>query len=289
MKILVTGSTGLLGHHVVKLALKAGHEVFATYRSRPLGVGKPVKLDLLNSETVKQTIVKSKPESIIHTAAYTDVDGCEVNRELAWKVNAEATREIALAATDISAHLTYVSTDYVFDGEKGLYKEDDEPNPINYYGRTKLEGERFVQENSDNWCIARASVIYGWGGKKENFATWLINNLSKGRQVKVLVDQHVSPTLNVNLADMLAEIATGRFTGILHTAGASRANRYDFAVELAKVFHFDSKLVKRSQMSEMSWNTRRPKDSSLDVSRCTALSSKPLEISEALTIMRAQR
>lgn len=290
MKILVTGSTGLLGHQVVKLALDLGHEVFAAYRSKPLDAGEPAKLDLLNSETIKQTIIKLKPDSIIHTAAYTDVDGCEVNRELAWKVNAEATRQIVLAATDISAHLIYISTDYVFDGEKGLYKEDDEPNPINYYGHTKLEGERFVKEKSDNWCIARASVIYGWGVGKENFATWLINNLSKGVQVKALIDQHVSPTLNVNLADMLLEIVTKRFTGILHTAGASRASRYDFAVELAKVFRFDSRLVKRSQMSEMSWKAKRPKDSSLDVSRCMSLlSSKPVGILEALMVMRAQR
>lgn len=290
MKILITGSTGLLGHRVVELALEAGHEVLAAYRSKPLSVGKAVKLDLLNLETIKQTIVKLRPEAIVHAAAYTDVDGCETNRELAWKVNTEATKQIALAAADIGAHLTYVSTDYVFDGEMELYKEEDKPNPINHYGYTKLEGEKLIQANSDSWCIARASVIYGWGGGKKNFATWLIDSLSAGTQVKVLTDQYVSPTLNTNLSNMLLEIVKRRLTGILHTAGASRVSRYDFAIELAKVFRLDLKFIKQAKMGEMTWDAKRPRDSSLDVSRCMALlNSKPLEISEALTTMMAQR
>ncbi len=290
MKILVTGSTGLLGHQVVKLALDAGHEVLATYRAKPPAGGKPIKLDLVELESIKQTIIKLKPDVIVHTAAYTDVDGCETNQELALKVNAEATKQIALAVDEIGAHLTYVSTDYIFDGKKGLCREDDEPNPISYYGYTKLEGEKYVRTRSKGWCIARASVIYGWGGTKKNFATWLINSLSEGVQVKVLMDQYVSPTLNTNLAEMLLEISGRRLTGVLHTAGASRIARYDFAVELAKIFGHDPKLIKQAKMDEMTWAAKRPKDSSLDVSRCAELlKSKPLEVSEALRIMMAQR
>ncbi len=290
MKILVTGSTGLLGYQVVKLALEAGHEVLTTYRAKPPAGGKPIKLDLVELGSIKQTIIKLKPDAIIHTAAYTDVDGCETNRELALKVNADATKQIALAADEIGAHLTYVSTDYVFDGEKGLYREDDEPNPISYYGYTKLEGEKYVRVSSRGWCIARASVIYGWGGTKKNFATWLIDSLSKGVQVKVLTDQHVSPTLNTNLANMLLEISGRRLTGVLHTAGASRIGRYEFAVQLARVFDYDLKLIQQAKTGDMNWKAKRPKDSSLDVSRsATLLNSKPLEIQEALRAMKAQR
>lgn len=290
MKIFVTGSTGLLGHQVIKLALDAGHEVIATYRTKLPAGGKPIKLDFAELASIKQIITKSKPDAIIHTAAYTDVDGCETNRELVLKVNAEATKYIALAADEIGAHLIYVSTDYVFDGEKGLYKEDDKPNPINYYGYTKLEGEKYVRTSSKEWCIARASVIYGWGGSKKNFALWLINNLAKGAQVKVLTDQHVSPTLNTNLANMLLEILMRRLTGILHTAGASRVSRYEFAAELAKVFGYDPDLIKQGKMEEMTWIAKRPKDSSLDVSRCMELlKSKPLEVSDALRAMKEQR
>ncbi len=275
---------------MVRLALNSRHEVLASYIGQPPASGEPIELDLLDLQAVKPTITKLKPDAIIHTAAYTDVDGCEANRDVARKINAEATKQVALAADEIGAHLTYISTDYVFNGEKGRYKEDDEPRPIDYYGLTKLEGERHVQASSREWCVARTSAIYGWGGEKKNFATWLVDNLSSGKQVKVVTDQHVSPTLNTNLAEMVLEISEKRLTGVLHTAGASQVSRYEFAVELAKVFDQDSGLIKQAKMEEMTWVAKRPKDSSLDVSRCMRLlKSKPLEVSEALRVMKEQR
>lgn len=290
MKIFVTGSTGLLGHQVVRLALDSGHEVLASYMGQPPANGKPVELDLLNLQSIQPTITKLKPDTIIHTAAYTDVDACETNRDTARKLNAEATKQIAFAASKIGAHLTYISTDYIFDGEKGRYKEDDEPRPISYYGHTKLEGERHVRASSKEWCITRTSAIYGWGGEKKNFATWLLDNLSAEKQVKVVTDQYISPTLNTNLAKMVLEISEKRLTGVLHTAGASRVSRHKFAVELAKVFGQDPNLIKRAKMEEMAWFAKRPKDSSLDVSRCVRLlKTKPLGTSEALRTMKAQR
>lgn len=290
MKIFVTGSTGLLGHQVVKLAIDAGHKVLASYIGPPPADGEPVELDLLNMQSIKPTITKLKPDAIIHTAAYTDVDGCETNRNIARKLNAEATKQIALAAGEIDAHLIYISTDYIFDGKKGRYKEADEPNPLSYYGLTKLEGERHVRASLEEWCITRTSAIYGWGGEKKNFATWILDNLSAGKQVKAVADQHVSPTLNTNLAEMLLEISERRLTGVLHTAGASRISRYDFAVELAKVFDKDPNLIKGVKMDEMTWVAKRPRDSSLDVSRCAGLLKvKPLGAPEALRAMMEQR
>lgn len=290
MKIFVTGSTGLLGHQVVKLALDARHEVIASYMGEPPASGEPLELDLLDLQSIKPTITKLKPNAIIHTAAYTDVDGCETNRDIAHKLNVEATKQVALAAAEIGAHLTYISTDYIFDGEKGRYKEDDEPNPLSQYGLTKLKGEHQVRQNAKEWCIARTSAIYGWGGVKPNFATWILDNLSAGKQVKAVVDQFVSPTLNTNLAEMLLEISERRLTGVLHTAGASRVSRYDFAVEFAKVLGHDPALIRQVRRDEMAWVAKRPKDSSLDVSRCAALlKTKLLAVQEALKAMKAQR
>ena len=289
MKIFVTGSTGLLGHQIVRLALNSGHDVLASYIGAPPASGEPVELNLLDLQSIKSTIVKSKPDAIVHTAAYTDVDSCESNKDLALKLNAEATKQIVLAADEIGAHLTYISTDYVFDGEKGRYKEDDEPRPINYYGHTKLEGERHVRARSKIWCIARTSAIYGWGGEKKNFATWLLDNLSAGKQVKVVTNQYISPTLNTNLAEMALEISERRLTGVLHTAGASRVSRYEFALELAKVFERDPKIIRQAEIEEMTWPAKRPRDSSLDVSRCAKLlKTKPLGASEALRVMKSQ-
>jgi dTDP-4-dehydrorhamnose reductase len=291
VKILVTGASGLLGERVAKLALEREHEVFATYKEHPVTIGAAIKLDLTDNKEITDLVHKLGPEVIVHTAAYTDVDGCDVNKELARHVNTEATKNLAIASHDIDAHLVYVSTDYVFDGEKGSYREEDTPNPINYYGYTKLMGEEFVKQCAKSWCIARASVIYGWGGSKLNFATWLMENLKQGKKVKVLVDQYVSPTLNTNLAQMLLEIAERRLSGILHTAGADRVSRREFALKLAEVFDLNAELIKPARMCEISWEARRPKDSSLDVSRCSSvlIKSKPMRLEEALEAMRFEK
>jgi dTDP-4-dehydrorhamnose reductase len=291
MRILVTGSSGLLGSKVVSLALKRGHTVFSAYNEHPMETGIALKLDLTDAEGVKEAIRRIKPDVVIHTAAYTNVDGCEENRDLAWRVNAEACKHIAASSAEVSAHLVYVSTDYVFDGEKGFYSEEDAPNPINYYGYTKLVGEEFVKQYAKSWCIARTSVIYGWGGLKLNFATWLMENLERRSEVKVLVDQYVSPTLNTNLAKMLIEIAEKGLCGIFHTAGASRVSRYEFSKMLADFFNLNPDLIKPAKMSELRWKAKRPKDSSLNTAKClnTLAEVKPLMLHEALEAMKLER
>lgn len=290
MKLLVTGASGLLGRELVKLALGRGYTVYSTYNEHAVDRGVPIKLDLTDYGRVLEVIAERKPDAVVHAAAYTDVDGCEVNRDLAWKVNAEATKYIAKASSKVGAQLIYVSTDYIFNGGKGLYAEEDEPNPINYYGYTKLKGEEFVKEYAGEWCIARTSVLYGWGpGHKPNFATWLLNNLKGGREVRVVVDQFASPTLNINLAEMLMEIAERGLAGIFHAAGATRISRYEFAIKLAEAFGLGSNLIKPVKMDEIPWRARRPKDSSLDVSRARSmLNAKPLELDSALRVMKGR-
>ena len=290
MKLLITGASGLLGHKIVQLAVEKGHEAHSTYREHATKSGNPVKLDLTDKNQVSETILKLKPEAIVHTAAYTDVEGCEINQDLAWKVNAEATRHLAEASASIRSHLTYVSTDYVFDGEKGLYSEEDQPNPVSYYGYTKLKGEEFVKKHAYTWSIARTSVIYGWNQtQKLNFATWIINNLKQGKEIKVLIDQHVSPTLNTNLAEMLLEIAEKKMTGTLHTAGASRVSRHEFALKLAEVFGLSNGVIRPSRTDEMLWKAKRPRDSSLNISKADVLlNAKPMELNQALKKMRKE-
>jgi len=289
LRILITGASGLLGQAIAKLALEREHEVFSIYKEHPTNIGKAYKMNLTDSQGLSELIHELKPEAIVHTAAYTDVDGCELNKELALKVNAQTTKQLAVASNDVDAHMVYVSTDYVFDGEKGFYNEEDTPNPINYYGCTKLKGEEFVEKYAKSWCIVRASVIYGWGGSKLNFATWLIENLKQRKEVKALIDQYVSPTLNTNLAQMLLEIAEREFSGILHTAGASKISRYEFALKFAEVSGLDANLIKPSNMNEMKWRARRPKDSSLNVGKALAsLKTKPLKIDEALEVMKRE-
>lgn len=290
LRLLVTGASGLLGHQLVKKALDKGHEVYAAYKDTQVSFGKPIRVDLTEQTAIFEVIGKIKPQAVIHAAAYTDVDGCETNKDLALRVNAEATKHIAMATAEINAHVIYVSTDYVFNGEKGLYVEEEQPNPINYYGYTKLKGEEYVKQYAESWCIARPSVIYGWSQtEKLNFATWIINSLKRRKEIKVLVDQYVSPTLNINLAEMLLEIAEKRIRGILHTAGANRVSRYDFALECANTFNLFADVIKPARIGEISWKAKRPRDSSLNVSKAEmVLNAKPLKINDALKMMKKQ-
>lgn len=291
MKILIIGASGLLGHRIAQLALTKDYEVYSTYNENPTNQGIPIKLDLCARENqIEDLIHRLKPEVTIHTAAYTNVDGCEIKRDLAWKINAEATRHVAMAIAKEDSHLIYVSTDYVFDGEKGLYSEEDLPNPISYYGYTKLKGEEFVCQSNKRWCIVRPSVIYGWGPThKKNFATWVMTNINRGQEVRVVTNQYVSPTFNSSFAMIILEIAERRITGFLHAAGSTRINRHDFALRLAEVFDLDTRLIKPAKMDELAWKADRPKDSSLNVEKALALlNQKPLQLDQSLRRMKQE-
>ena len=271
MKILVTGASGLLGSRLVEELLSRSHEVVALYNRNTVPISHEklsrIKMDITERIRLEDLVLKTGPDVIVHAAAYTDVDGCEQNKPYAWKVNVEATHSIVRAARTTRSHLIYVSTDYVFGGEKGLYREEDTPSPINYYGLTKLIGEELVRASGLLYTIVRPSAIYGVGGGKKSFAEYVAEKLSRGEPVYALIDQYVSPTHNTLLAKALAEITEIRPMGTLHVAG-ERMNRYEFAVKIAETLGLPVELVKEASMSEMRrWVARRPRDSSLDTSR----------------------
>lgn len=283
MKIFITGGSGLLGSKIAEIALEK-YEVYAGYCHNKPELGEPVKFDLAKDTSLK-VIRKIKPEVIIHTAALTNVDDCEANRELAYELNVEGTKRLVVLAKDSGAFFLYVSTDYVFSGDKGLYKEEDKPNPINYYGQTKLLGEKYCE------CIARPCVIYGAkpASGTVNFALWIINKLRNGEEVKIVTDQFITPTLNTSLAKMLLEISERRLKGIFHTAGATRVSRHEFALQIANKFGLDKNLIIPSRMDEMKWIAKRPKDSSLDTSKASRyLKEKTLGLDMALEILEGE-
>jgi len=296
MKVLVVGGSGLLGNKLVRLCLAKGLDVCATHKSSPQSptIGGErifLKLDITDRESAISKVSELKPDVIVNTAAMTNVDLCEVEKETAWKVNAEGAKNIAEACSKSGAFLVQVSTGYVFDGEKGSYDEGEEPNPIGYYGYTKLKGEQFVESNIDEWCIARTDVIFGWGRpNRPNFATWVIENLEKKAIIKTVTDQYNSPTLNTNLAEMIVEVAERKTKGILNLAGASRISRLDFAKKISETFNLDEKLIYPVKTEELNWKAKRPKDSSLNVSKAQRLLlHKPLSIDEALKTLKEER
>ena len=284
MKLLITGASGLYGSKLAELAIARNFEVYSCDVQELPVCGNFVKFDVSNKEMVEEAFKRVTPDVVVHAATLTDVDKCEVNKELAWKINVEGTKNIAEAARGVGSFLIYISTDYVFNGEKGRYKESDKPDPINYYGLTKLKAEEIVKTQRE-YFIARPSVIYGStpAAGKVNFALWLIETLRKGERVKIVTDQWNTPTLNTNLAEMTLEVVNQRFTGIFHLCGATRVSRFEFAESIALVFGLDKSLIDPVLSTQFKWPARRPMDSSLDTSKAQQiLKNKPLEISEAL-------
>ena len=182
-RLLIIGS-GLLGNNLAKIAVNE-FTTSITYNEHPLDIEgcKSYYLNIANRVDVTTLIQKLNPSYIIHTAALTNVDHCERDKRLAWNINVEGTKHIAEIARKINAKLIYISTDYVFDGNKGMYKEDEPTNPIDYYGETKLEGEKLVK-NLRDCIIVRPSVLYGWNPVKSNFVSWVINELKKRKRDK---------------------------------------------------------------------------------------------------------
>jgi dTDP-4-dehydrorhamnose reductase len=285
-KILIIGGSGLLGFKLGEFLEHHNYNVHSTYHQTPPGTSeKKYRLDITKKEDVENLLQTIQPEIIIHTAAYTNVDACEKNQAEAYAVNVGGTLNLLQSNKKIGAKFVYISTDYVFDGNKGLYKEDDERNPINYYGRTKLEGELLVEQQCDDFIIARTSVLYG--SQKNNFILWLLEQLGQGKQVKIVDDQYVSPTLNLDLSEQLVKLIEQNATGVFHTAGGERISRYDFAVVVADVFGYDDHRVNPVRMQDMNWLAPRPRDSSLDVSKLTPF-KKPYKVKEAMNLLREE-
>jgi dTDP-4-dehydrorhamnose reductase len=284
-KLLVTGASGLLGSKIVEIA-KNDYTVIPLHKTKPLH-SNSLKLDITSTAEVLNLFHKLKPYAVIHAASETNVDKCETQKEHAWKINVEGTRNVA-AACKAGAKLIYISTDYVFDGKKGNYTEDDTPNPINYYAVTKLEGEKQVVQNCKNFAILRTSVLYGWHPFKQNFATWVITQLGQNKEITVVEDHYNTPTLADNLAEMAIEAIQKDLQGVYHACGSERIGRYEFARQIARAFDLNQNLIRPIKMEQLTaWIAKRPRDSSLNTNKIRSqLEAKPLNITEGLDRMK---
>lgn len=282
----MTGSSGLLGRRIVKAA-QINYEVVPTHHTRSL-FPNSIALDITNRKDVFQLTTRQRPHAVIHVAAMKNVDKCETDRNLAWKTNAEGTRNIAEACKKAGVKLVYVSTDYVFDGRKGLYAEIDKPNPVNYYGLTKLKGEEFVKKYCDRSSIARTSLLYSWHLEEANFASWVVDSLRRDEKIAVINDHYQSPTLTDNIVEALLQIVERDLSGLYHIAGNERINRYEFATRIAETFGLDPSLIKPINMSQLKiWKTRRPRDSSLCIKKAQKhLKTEFLNIEESLSLVK---
>ena len=290
MKLLITGASGLYGNKLAQIAATKGYAVYSGYNKDKPKFGIPIQFDITNKKLVEQVFQQYQPDVVVHAASLTNVDTCETQKQLAWKTNIQGTKYVVQEAEKYQSFLVYISTDYVFNGQKGDYTETDKPDPINYYGQTKLLAEQQIQTLT-NYCIARPSVIYGSkpAAGKTNFVLWTINMLKNNQKIKTATDQTTSPTLNTNLAQMTLEIVKKKLKGIYHLSGATPITRYDLAIKIAQTFTLNKTLIEKASIDDFNFPARRPPNSSLDTTKAQkTLQNRPLKINQALEELKKE-
>ena len=269
--ICVTGGNGLLGNKVLLAALGKYRLVSIDIQNDSIvcdDLLDYIRCDITDRQAIYDCILRANPDCVIHTAALTGVDQCEIDREKAWDVNVCGTENVVLACKKLNSKMIHLSSDYVFDGKNGPYSEEDKPNPINYYGRTKLESEDVVRDLLSNFVIARAMVLYGYlPGVRKNFVTWVVDSLRNGEEISVVTDQYGTPTYADDLAKALLVLFERNGIGIYHTSGSETINRYDFTLRVAEVFQLDSSLIKKTTSDRLKQPAPRPLKSGLRIDK----------------------
>jgi len=294
-RVMVTGANGLLGQKVIELLSHTGNYNFLLTSIEEQSVFHDdilpyVRLDITRRLDVSKVVDEFEPEIIVNTAAITDVDLCETERAQAWKANVSGVENLLYAAKLVGASIVHLSTDYVFDGKSGPYDEHARPNPLSYYGKTKLASENILRLSENPFTIIRTMILYGVGiNVKLNFALWLVKNLSERKPVRVVDDQVGNPTLVDDLAyAILKSIELGR-TGIYHVAGRNLASRYDFALTLARVFSFDKRLITPIKTTALKQPAPRPLKSGLITLKAeTELGVKPMGVEDGIAVLKNQ-
>lgn len=251
MRILVTGASGLLG---LNLALEASqqHEVYGSVNENIIQTKAftVIQSDLTAQGAVEQLIDDTDPDWVINCAALANIDTCESEPELAKKLNIDLPEKLASYVARGGARLVHISTDAVFDGTRGDYTEDDQPNPLSVYASTKLKGERSVMAANAEAVVARVN-LFGWSlSGKRSLAEWFFNNLSAGNSIMGFTDVYFCPLLVNDLAKLILEILERKFQGLYHVVSSECSNKYNFGVNIARLFDFDSSLIKPASVSE---------------------------------------
>ena len=296
MKILITGSNGLLGQKLLhKLRQDFSVELIATSKGKNRVSNKDgytyFDLDITNNDAVAQLIASEKPQVVINTAAMTNVDLCEDEKKDCDALNVEAVRYLANACVKVDAHLIQISTDFIFDGENGPYKEEDKPNPLSYYGLSKLKSEQLLQAHNVKWTILRTIIVFGVGENlsKGNIVLWAKGALAKGDPLNIIDDQFRAPTLAEDLADICILAAKKKAFGIFNASGKDIMSIYEIVERIAKHYGNTTENLNKISTATLNQTAGRPPRTGfiLDKSR-KELGYNPHSFEESLTIIDQQ-
>lgn len=295
MKILLTGANGLLGQKLVQL-LQAKEDVhlIATARS-PLTIklskGEFFILDITKRKEVESILLQANPDVIIHTAAMTQVDACETDRDTCVLNNVTAVQYLVDACKKTHTHLVHVSTDFIFDGGHGPLDEEAEPSPVNFYGESKLEAEKLIRASSIDWCILRTVLVYGITPdmSRSNIVLWVKKSLEEGKRISVVNDQWRTPTLAEDLAMGCYLAATQKAKGIFNISGKDFITPYDIAIQTAAYFKLDASLIQATDSNHFKQPARRPLITGFKLDKAIReLDYHPHSFQEGLAILASQ-
>jgi dTDP-4-dehydrorhamnose reductase len=264
-KILVTGSNGLLGQKLIEKLSKAENiKVIATARGQnrlPFAENyKFVSLDITKKEEVTAVFDAEKPDVVIHTAAMTNVDQCETEKDACWDLNVKAVEYLLEASKKHNSFFVHLSTDFIFDGKEGPYDERAEANPLSFYGWSKYAAEKLVINSDVKWAIARTVLVYGIAHdmSRTNIILWVKNSLEQGKSINVVNDQWRTPTLAEDLADGCILIAQKEAEGIFNISGKDLLNPFQMAIMTADYFNLDKSLITEVDGTKFTQPAKRP-------------------------------
>lgn len=263
-KVLIIGENSLVGSTLSNYA-KNTFDVYHTYHNIRINNKNSIQIDIVKeTHKILDLIKKIKPDLVIHTVAYANVDFCEKNNHDANFLHVTVTQKIAQTCASIGTKILYFSTDAVFDGKQNeKYVESDISNPLSYYGKTKLAAEKILMDTSKNNIIFRTTVIYG-PYSRSRFTSWVLDNLKQDKPVPAFTDQFNTPTLIDDLCKVILDILNLDLSGIYHAAGKTCLSRYDFALKLAKKFDYNEELIMPTLSSTVNQIAPRPKNGCLD-------------------------
>ncbi|MFX1500370.1 MAG: SDR family oxidoreductase [Promethearchaeota archaeon] len=297
--VLIIGANGFLGKNLSNLmnrenSLKHNLNLIAADLDNSNITSKiPFHtIDITNDYQTTKKINKISPDIVILTAAMTNVDQCEIEKDRATKINLDGPKNIVKVCKKLGSKLIFMSTDYVFDGtkKKGTYSEKDHPNPLNHYAKTKYQAELSIISSEITYLICRTAVLYGWNKNKLNFITWILKKLEEKEMISIVINQLNSPTFVINLAKILYKLIEKDAEGIFHTTGDDILSRYEMALLCAEIFEYNKELI--NPIESLKQIAKRPKNLGLDISKLKKLIGSELKIyslTDGLKFMKNNR